>query len=186
MAVNNASENNTTDDYVLPCERRLVDIWDTIDSDPDEHARDCPHCTAARRGLLVLRDATRQLAEEPVPTPVGLTGRIMAAVRADIRRNRMLPLPSTGGPVDISEQAVAVVLRFAADSVPGVRARRCTVRATDDGGVEIELALALRYGGTAPADRMLAMVRSRVADAAEIGVGLRVVRCDLILEDLYS
>jgi hypothetical protein len=179
MAVNHA-----TDDYVLPCERRLDDIWQRVEQSPDEHEQTCPHCTAARQSLLVLRDATRQLAEEPVPQPVGLTGRIMAAVRADIRRGRMLPLPSTSG--DISEQAVAVVLRFAADSVPGVRARRCTVRATDTGAVEIELSLALRYGGTAPAERMLAQVRERVADAAEAGIGLRVARCDLVLADLYS
>jgi hypothetical protein len=81
------------------------------------------------------------------------------------------------------------VLRFAADGVPGVRARRCTVRtrSVDEQGsgvIDVELSLALRYG-VGPAEQILAEVRARVAAAAVVVVGIRVDRCDLRLEDLY-
>jgi uncharacterized alkaline shock family protein YloU len=180
MAVNHAP-----DDYVLPCDRRLEPIWDRLDAGADSHERTCPHCQDARQSLLVLRAATRQLVDEPVTPPLGLTGRIMSAVRAELRRSDMVALPSTTGRIEVSEQAVAVVLRFAADQVTGVRARRCTVRTEADGVIAVELSVALRYG-TGPVEDVVAEVRARVIAAAESGIGLRVVTCALLIEDLYS
>ena len=180
---------DTTEDYLLPCDRRLEDLWERLRTDPagqDAHERTCPHCQSARHSLLALRDATQELVAEPIPPSATLTDRIMSAVRAEIRRTAMLRLPSPTGRVEVNDQAVAVVLRFAADQVPGVRARRCTVRPNpDEGTVTVELSIALRYG-TGPSHDVVAEVRSRVLAAATSGIGLDVVTCDLLIEDLYG
>lgn len=185
MAVNQATE-----DYLLPCARRLEDIWERVDAGVppvDEHERTCPHCTTARESLVLLHSATRQLADEPLTPPAGLTGRIMAAVRADIRRATMIPLPAPRGGVQISEQAIAVVLRFATDRVPGVRARRCTVRqlpGAPPGVVAVDMSLALQYG-TGPAAQVMAAVRAAVLAAADEAIGVRIADCTLTVEDVF-
>jgi len=135
---------------------------------------------------------------EPAPH---LTGRIMSAVRAEVRRRHdMVPLPTAEpGRVRVSEYAVAAVLRFAADSVAGVRARRCRVhecrvRATDPGGdtsgeegelmLVVELSVAVSYQSFAW--RALDLVRERVTAAAATRIGPMVHRLDLIVEDVYG
>ena len=196
MAVSQTSEG-----YTLPCGRDLEELWDRLEAGtaglPGSHAQDCPHCQTALSGLTALRSATRALADAPVAVPPRLNGRIMAAVRADVRRTRMLPLPAAslepGGQAEISQQAVAVMLRYAADSVDGVRARRCAVRAraADDapdgtaGWADVEMSLVLRYG-VSPGEQVLAAVRRAVLAAADARIGLRVARCDLLVEDVWT
>jgi hypothetical protein len=194
--------NQTEDGFTLPCGRELEGLWEGLDAGtagrPGSHEQACPHCRTALSGLTALREATRALAEQPVPVPGQLTGRIMAAVRAEVRRSRMVPLTGPGlepgGRAEISEQAVAAVLRFAADGIEGIRARRCTVRphVGDDGGqagggagvVDVVMTLAIRYG-TGPAEDVLEAVRRAVMAAAGARIGLRVARCDLHVEDVY-
>jgi uncharacterized alkaline shock family protein YloU len=110
----------------------------------------------------------------------------MAAVRADVRRRDLLPLPtSEPGRVRISDQVVAAVLRFAADTVPGVRARRCRVSHVDGTGhdVRVVMSLAVHYPEfTAGA---LDEVRERVTAAADARIGLRLTELELVVEDLY-
>lgn len=193
MAVSQAS-----DGFALPCGRQLETLWDSIEAGtavrPGTHERDCPHCSTALSSLTALREAASELAAEPVPVPPRLTDRIMSSVRAEIRRARMIPLPGLEpeGRAEISEQAVAIVLRFAADSIEGIRARHCTVRPHADdsaggghGRVDVEMTLAIRYG-TRPGDEVLAVVRRAVMAAADARIGLRVARCDLYVEDIYQ
>ena len=175
-------------DYELPCERDVEQVWERLDAVgaglADEHELTCPHCRAARESLLALREATTELvAEDDVPP--ALFGRIMSAVRAEVRRGSMVALPTPEpGFVEISEQAVAAVLRYAADTVDGVRARRCRVR-TVPGGVEVELTLAVSLrnvtGGAA-----LALVRERVTTAAAARVGLTLAKLDLLVDDIFA
>jgi len=180
-------------DYELPCERDVEQVWERLDAVgaglADEHELTCPHCRAARESLLALREATAELvAEDDVPP--ALFGRIMSAVRAEVRRGSMVALPTPEpGFVEISEQAVAAVLRYAADTVDGVRARRCRVRTGASGGVggvvdvELTLAVSLRNvtGGEA-----LALVRERVTTAAAARVGLTLARLDLLVDDIFE
>ncbi|MGW4482406.1 Asp23/Gls24 family envelope stress response protein [Amycolatopsis sp. NPDC004368] len=172
--------------YELPCGRDLEELWDRLDSvDLDEHEATCPHCGTARASLLALRAATAELVAEPDPVPPGLVGRIMSAVRAEARRGQMLDLPTPEpGRVEVSEAAVAVVLRYAADSAGDVRARRCRVR-TVGPAVEVELTLAVRLGNVAGAET-LARVRERVTAAAAARVGLSLAKLDLLVEDVYE
>jgi hypothetical protein len=196
MAVSQTSEG-----YALPCGQQLETLWESLEAGtagpPGSHEENCPHCLTALSGLAALRDATTRLAQAPVLVPPRLTGRIMAAVRADGRRARMLPLPADGlepgGQAEISEQAVAVVLRFAADSVAGIRARRCTFRPVppseapdgEPGWTAVELTLAIGYRAGVGGDSLSA-VRGAVLAAAETRIGLRVARCDLFVEDVWS
>lgn len=194
MAVSQTSEG-----YALPCGQQLNTLWENLEAGtagaPGTHEETCPHCQTALSGLTALREATARLAAAPVPVPPRLTGRIMAVVRADGRRTRLLPLPAAdlepGGQAEISEQAVAVVLRFAADSVGGIRARRCSLQAlspdespdAEPGWVNVELTLAIRYRAGAGT---LDAVRRAVLAAAETRIGLRVARCDLLVEDVWT
>ncbi|MET8993997.1 Asp23/Gls24 family envelope stress response protein [Amycolatopsis sp. Hca4] len=176
-------------DYELPCERDVEQVWERLDAVgaglADEHELTCPHCRAARESLLALREATSELAaEEDVPS-ADLFGRIMSAVRAEVRRGSMVRLPSPEpGFVEISEQAVAVVLRYAADTVDGIRARRCRVR-TVPGGIEVELTLAVSLRNVA-GGAALAKVRERVTAAAAARVGLTPAKVDLLVEDIFE
>ncbi|MFC8044562.1 anti-sigma factor family protein [Nocardia sp. NPDC057353] len=192
MAVNSAADHEATG-YLLPCGRDLEQVWDRLDAVDaglgDEHETHCPHCGTARESLRALRAATAELIAEPEPTPPDLTARIMSAVRAEVRRGRTMPLatPEPGG-VEVSERAVAAVLRFAADSVPGVRTRRCRVKPVGvepDGraAVEVELAFALAVG--TPVADVLPVVRERVNAALNSGIGVSVHRMDVLVADLF-
>lgn len=182
--------SSRTDAGALPCGRRVEDLWDLVD-DPaavrDAHVAGCPHCRTAMAGLAALAEATRAVFEDESLTPsTSLQGRIMAAVRADVRRVSRLPLtPGEHGPVDVSEQAVAAVLRFAADSVDGVRARRCRLERLDTGAVRVDLSIAVRFsGGTSV--RTVQLVRERVGAVAVAHVGLVVDGIDVEVEDVWD
>ncbi|MBF6174861.1 Asp23/Gls24 family envelope stress response protein [Nocardia blacklockiae] len=190
-----AVTQSTDSDYLLPCGRGLEQVWERLDALDaglaDEHERTCPHCAAARESLLTLRGATRELVDEPDPPPPALFGRIMTAVRTEVRRGRTVELPTAEpGSIEVSEQAVAVVLRYAADTVDGVRARHCHVRSAGPGpdgetAVEVEMTIAVRAGGR-PVERLVAQVRERVRAAASARIGLLVQRIDIGVADLYE
>ncbi|MET8848415.1 Asp23/Gls24 family envelope stress response protein [Amycolatopsis sp. NPDC004625] len=176
-------------DYELPCERDVEHVWERLDAVgaglADEHELTCPHCRAARESLLALREATSELVAEEDAPPPDLFGRIMSAVRAEVRRGSMVRLPTPEpGFVEVSEQAVAAVLRYAADTVDGVRARRCRVRPVP-GGVEVDLTLAVHLRNVAGGEA-LARVRERVTAAAAARVGLTLAKLDLIVDDIYG
>ncbi|MBE1578843.1 Asp23/Gls24 family envelope stress response protein [Amycolatopsis roodepoortensis] len=184
--------NHATRDYLLPCGRDVEQIWDRLDEvdagRADQHELDCPHCRATRESLRVLRGLTRELAEDDAEPSPDLTSRIMSAIRAEVRRRELVPLASPEpGEVQVSDQAVAAVLRFAADSVDGVRARRCRVHRSDEDAdplavnVELHLAIAHDFDGDS-----LEVVRERVTAAAGARVGLRLARLDLTVEDIYD
>ncbi|MGW1884536.1 hypothetical protein [Streptomyces sp. NPDC001970] len=176
--------------YMLPCGRSVDTVWERLDpmdtGVADAHELTCEYCSAARQCLVILQEVTGRLASEETGPPLGLTGRIMSAVRAEVRRHHMLalPTPEPGG-VHISEQAVAAVLRRAADSVDGVRARRCRITVTEtEGAMEVAMSLAVAYRRFSA--NAVDEVRERVRAAAAARVGITLVRLDLTVEDLYD
>ncbi|GAB2997247.1 Asp23/Gls24 family envelope stress response protein [Amycolatopsis acidiphila] len=176
--------------YDLPCGRSLDRVWDHLDA-PDEHELSCPHCSTARESLRALREATAELAGERIEPRRDLTDRIMSAVRAEVRRHgEMLPVRADEpGGLEVSEQAVAVVLRFAADEIDGVRARRCKVRVLDrdaDGEtlLSAELTVAVAYRDDMA--ELLASLHERLRAACAASVGLRLARLDVVVVDLYE
>jgi uncharacterized alkaline shock family protein YloU len=182
------------DDTRLSCGRSIDDVWSHIEGPPDEHERDCPYCLEARARLLRLSVAAADLrvveAADPElqPNP-GFTASVMSLVRAEVRRGQSIPLDVDEDPgLTISEQAVVSLVWAAADTVPGVRARRCRVRLVDrepDVGptdVDVELAVAVHPGTSirATTDQL----RSRVTALVDAEAGLRVRRVELTVEDV--
>ncbi len=182
------------DDTRLSCGRSIDDVWSHIEGPPDEHERDCPYCLEARARLLRLSDAAADLrvAEEVDPglqPDPGFTASVMSLVRAEVRRGQSIPFDVDEDPgLTISEQAVVSLVWAAADTVPGVRARRCRVRLVDrepDVGptdVDVELAVAVHPGTSirAASDEL----RSRVTALVDAEAGLRVRRVELSVEDV--
>ncbi|SUA74438.1 Uncharacterised protein [Nocardia otitidiscaviarum] len=186
---------DTDEDYLLPCGRGMEQVWRRLDAvqsgNADAHEARCADCRAARESLLALREATQELIDEPEPTPPDLFGRIMFAVRAEVRRGQTLELPTElPGTVEVSEQAVAVVIRYAADSVPGVRARRCRMRSVGTGPdganiVRVTLSIAVRMRGGS-LEGIVPLVRQRVAAAVSARAGLLLGRLDVTVDDVYQ
>ncbi|MFB7716618.1 MULTISPECIES: anti-sigma factor family protein [unclassified Nocardia] len=186
---------DTEPDYLLPCGRALDSVWDRLDTvqngGGDAHEASCAHCRTARESLLGLRTATRELIDEPDPPPADLVERIMSAVRAERRRGQVLGLATPHrGTVAVSEQAVAVVLRFAADSVAGVRARRVRLRPVGVGPdgetvVHISMTIAVEVNGEG-VQGLVPQVRERVTAAASARTGLLVGRLDIAIVDVYQ
>jgi hypothetical protein len=173
--------------HPLPCGRLVESLFDDVEAGrTDDHTLACAHCVTARRGVENLATATHALAEDPTEPPAGLVERIMRVVRLELRRGESLPLPSVHGPADIAEYAVAAVLRYAADSVPGVRARSCRITPHPDhpAVVRVQMSLVVRYGA-GPAKQMLHEVRRRVAAALTAQVGLAAGGIDLAVVDLW-
>lgn len=193
MAMMNVTDAD--EDYLLPCGRGMEQVWRRLDAvqsgNPDAHEARCTDCRAARESLLALREATQELIAEPDPAPPDLLGRIMFAVQAEVRRGQRLVLPTEHpGSVEISEQAVAVVMRYAADTVPGVRARRCRIRSVGIGPdgeniVQVTMAIAVRMRGDS-VEGIVPLVRQRVATAVAARAGLLLGRLDVTVVDVYQ
>jgi hypothetical protein len=176
-----------TSDYVLPCGRDVEQVWEAMDL-ADEHTRTCPHCAAVRESLQVLREATAEMVREEVEPPGDLVSRVMSAVRADVRRADVVPLPGDGL-ARISTRAVAAVLRYAADGVDGVRARGCRVveapeSTVADPLIEVELSIAITAGLVT--HEAFGEVRRRVMAAASGRIGVRLARLDLVVSDVLE
>lgn len=185
------------DDTRLSCGRSIDDVWTHLEGPPDEHERDCPYCLEARARLLRLSAAADDLrtseASDPELQPdPGFTASVMSLVRAEVRRGQALPLDvDEEARLTISEQAVVSLVWAAADTVPGLRARRCRVRLVDreidqevDGPtvVDVELSVAVRTGTSIRVATDL--LRSRVAALVDAEAGLRVRRVELVVEDV--
>ena len=108
----------------------------------------------------------------------------MQVARAEVRRGRRLQVRTDpGGSIEISEQTLSALIRFACDSVPGVRSRRCQAAQRDD-VLNVAVRLAIRSGGSAP--ELADLVRARITAVVPARAGLSVGRIDLIIEDVYD
>ncbi len=192
---------------LLACGRPIDQVWEHIEDPPDEHEATCPECQQARRNLVELDRATSELrsADEADPEfapPPSIKSSIMELARAEVRRGSRLPLRPPARDdlppeLTISEQAVAGVVRHAADQLSGVHARRCRVRArhpestagdvTDSATavslvVELGVALSSSVPILATIDRLRAGVEAAVR--AEIGMGVE--KINVSVEDLFD
>lgn len=184
----------------LPCGRPVNTLWNHIAyGTVDEHIRGCEYCQVAlaqiRRLLMATGDTTGDTTGdmtgartgERVRPPADLPRRVMAVIRAQLppAPRVMLPGPS-GNRLNISEQAVAFILRAAGDSVDGVRARSCRLTAAAPGvstDADLELSISLRYGMPAPAAARA--VRAAVRAAARAQLGLTLDRVDIDVVDIH-
>ena len=182
------------DDSRLSCGRSIDDVWSHLDGVPDVHERDCPYCLEARARLLRLSQVTADLrtaqADDPELQPApGFASSVMSLVRAEVRRGQALPLDVDEDPgLTISEQAVVSLVWAAADTVPGVRARRCRVqlveRDPDTGPTDVDVDLAVAVHAGTPIQEATGRLRALVKARVDAEAGLRVRRVTIVVEDV--
>lgn len=163
----------------------LDDLWVSREPEPG-HDPECPHCRAATAGIDALREATRSLAGDWDEPPSSVFTTIMTAVRAEVRRGRLIQLsPTTMGPIEVYEQAIAAVLHYAVDTTGVAIARRCRITpGTNGSGVRIQVSVTVAYGSTIPEVVTELRDRIKIAATAQIGVSLHAI--DIDVEDVHG
>lgn len=196
----------------LGCGRLIDEVWASIDEPPSTHEQTCADCQSARAALHHLVAVTESMRDRDRDNPALQPGKrvkeaIMMVARAEVRRSRRTPLATTSlGTIDISEQALSALIRFAASTLPGVRARRCTVtaprtiqapqagQATQAGAsattmidvedVRITLTVALSSQVRIPVT--MELLRERVGTIVQAQTSITMQQIDILVEDLYD
>ncbi|GAA3118032.1 hypothetical protein ACFQ0X_39360 [Streptomyces rectiviolaceus] len=187
------------EDELLPCGRELSHVWEQWEAGvPDPHADGCPHCAQALNALRHLEGIVTQTRDTAPrePDTSALTGRVMDVVRLELRPGRTLPLGDEDEDAWIVEAAAARTVRAAAESLPGVRAGSCRIDPLDDPAspappgrlargpvrIRIEVQVPLTWHLPQVADR----VRSRVLDAVDGELGMRIAVVDVTITDVID
>ncbi|MEW1912099.1 hypothetical protein AB0442_27260 [Kitasatospora sp. NPDC085895] len=165
-------------DEPLPCGRTIGESWE---EPPDRHTERCPYCLRARAALAEVHRAAEALTARPVVLRPELTHRILAAVRQQIRRGRLLPVPSRS-PAYIWEAAAAASLRRAVDTATDALVASCRLAPGPRGDVTIALTLRAAYGR--PLAEQAEKVRHVVLATATRTLGLTVHAVDLYITDV--
>lgn len=195
---------------LLGCGRPIDQVWEHVDEPPDEHEAHCPDCQQARRSLARLDEATSALRSSDendpdlAPPPI-MKKSIMELARAEVRRGQRLPLlpPARADlppELSISEQAVASVVRYAADGLAGLHARRCTVRLDQSSladpqpideestrpTVRVVVDLGVALSSSSPLLEITETLRSRIRDVVSHDTGMGVSKVNITVEDLFD
>ena len=201
MAMTRPANTSTT----LECGRDLDDVWTRIGAPPDAHELTCPYCQDARAGLAELAAATKGIdaADRTNPVlqlPTGTMTDIMTLARTEARRGRILPLrPPPRGPdgsptdtpgLNISELAVATIVRQASDLVDGVQTRRCRLEPAEQGdaaeisSILVDLSISVTKDAAIPA--LTKRLREAIMAAVTARIGVAVSRLDVLVEDVHD
>lgn len=184
----------------LGCGRRIDDLWEAIDRPPNNHEKNCLDCQQARVALYNLASVTEAMRQqEPDHPALQPSGRvketIMMVARAEVRRGRRIQLTTTeAGTIQISAQALAALARFAADTMGGVRARRCSIDPFTPAGAgakvmnssEIRIKLKVAVSSALSIPPTMEALRERVTAVVSAQVALNSRQIDVIVEDLYD
>jgi hypothetical protein len=177
----------------LGCGRDAALVWDRAEAGlpPDEHERDCPHCSAAFAEADRLHRLVHRMAAEPVEPPPSVLERAMGAVRTEFRQRDLLELASPHGPARLSRPAAAAVLRHAVDRMAGVRARSCRIEQAAGTGpdgqpaaADVMITVTARFGVELAS--VTARVRQLVLAAGEQALGVPVRRVDIDVVDVFE
>ena len=177
----------------LGCGRDAALVWDRAEAGlpPDEHERDCPHCSAAFAEADRLHRLVHRMAAEPVEPPPSVLERAMGAVRTEFRQRDLLELASPHGPARLSRPAAAAVLRHAVDRMAGVRARSCRIEQAAGPGpdgqpaaADVMITVTARFGVELAS--VTARVRQMVLAAGEQALGVPVRRVDIDVVDVFE
>ncbi len=185
----------------LGCGRLIDGVWATADHPPNAHELTCSFCQRARQSMRDLTEATDALTdhedESPEYTPsMHVKDLVMQLVHVEVRRGQPIPLlnpeePGNVPSLTISEQAVLDVIWRAADALPGVRARHCSVHLHPidqhpgrPGAVQADVHIAVAATLSIPqiTDRLRTQLQEQIA--AETGLSMR--RINVTVEDLYD
>ncbi|MFF0143011.1 hypothetical protein ACFYRN_42165 [Streptomyces sp. NPDC005227] len=175
-------------DEILLCGRPLSLAWEVARDAPalsDPHTTHCAYCREAVEGLAAVNEATAALRASGHPSERSVVDRVISAVRAEIRLGAMLPLDDPAGDLQIAENAAAIILRQAADSVPGIRAASCRIAPTGDGR-SLHIIMTLAATLDRPLPERANQVRQAVLDAVINRVGLAVASIDLKIDTVLD
>jgi hypothetical protein len=193
VALNANSSTDGAGDPVarLGCGRDAALVWDRVaaGTPPDEHERDCPHCSAAFADARRLDSLVHRMAAQELEPPPTMMDRVMAAVVTEFRPHDVLTLPSPHGPAQLSRPAAAAVLRHVVDRMDGLRARSCRIeQLADDGAAphaaDVTISVTARFGVDLAS--VTARVRQMVIAAGEQALGVPVRRVDIDVVDLFA
>ena len=175
----------------LACGRDAALVWDLAEAGLplDAHGRGCPHCSAAYADARRLDATVHRMAAEPVEAPPSaleaVLGRVMGAVRAELRPEEALVLDSPLGPNRVARSAAAGVLRAVVDTMDGMRARSCRIEQPGpDTSADVTLTVSARFGLELAS--AAARVRQTVLAAGEQLLGLPLRRVDIEVVDLWE
>lgn len=179
-------------DGVLACGVSIDLLVDQITEHAEQgdraHQVACPHCQAALAALSDAWGELRSFAREPVAIPVGLNGRIMAAVRKLVARwAGAVVVTGPRGDTRIDVRVVAQIARRAALSVPGVvlaSTRGVAVDPSDRGRAGLSMRLAIAFGPAIQA--VAAAVRFEIAERLSVDAGVGVDSVDIAVEDVVA
>ncbi|WP_049822043.1 Asp23/Gls24 family envelope stress response protein [Arthrobacter sp. H41] len=184
----------------LGCGRNLDDLWASIDEPPNAHEQGCSDCQHARTALFNLATVTEAMKERDLTDPdLQPAGRIREAImmvaRAEIRRSRRTALRETPhGSIEISEQALNSLIRFAASTVPGVHARRCTISTAEGKPAgtdtvdlsDVRMSLHVALSSTVSIPPTMAVLRERIGTIVHAQTAITMQQIDVVVEDLYD
>ncbi|MFI5533982.1 hypothetical protein ACIA8O_36135 [Kitasatospora sp. NPDC051853] len=191
------TDPGTDDSETLPCGAGLAALWE--DGRPGPGHEHCPDCTAALDAQQILRSTVRAALEEDrqQADESAFLDRLMAAVRTELLPGPLVPLDRDGDDW-ITGSAAAAVLREAVDALPGVCAGRCRIEPLDAAARRGTARLTVRRippgpllasvevfaDLSRPLPETAALVRSAVAEAAALRLGLELQQVDVTVRDL--
>lgn len=192
---------------LLACGRPIDQVWEHIEDSPDAHEASCRDCQQARRSLAELDEVASSLrlddeTDPDLAPPPSIKTSIMELAKAEVRRGWRLPLrlPALNdlpAELTISEQTVAGVVRFAADRISGLHARRCKVSLersspTDprivagDATVRVVIDLGVALSARVQILEATQALRDRVRAAVLADTGMSVEKINVSVEDLFD
>lgn len=184
----------------LGCGRELDGLWASIDQPPTAHERSCEECRRARDSLHHLAAVTASLRardreDHDLHPSSRVKEAIMVVARAEVRRGRRARLATTAlGTIDISEHALNGLVRFAASTLPGVRARRCGIGSNTDGRSptgpvdvdDLRITLVVALSATVAIHDTMILLRERVGAVVLAQTSIAMRQIDVVVEDLYD
>ena len=174
------------------CGRSALRIWEDIGRPPDLHTSSCPACLQARSSLEALYTATVTLRDHDLRHPAlrpprGLKDAVVEVACSQVRRGvRLQVAGARAGTVEISELALAAVVRDAARTVGGVRARRCRVDLVPGTGSGLRIHLRTAVAPGVDICRAMDFLRGNIRSAVAASVGVVPHTVHLTVEDLYD
>ncbi len=176
----------------LACGRTLTRVWQGIGRPPDPHTLQCRECRQARSRLEPLHAATTALREHDLRHPAfrpprGLKRKVLEVAGRRSGSGARVPVPgNVFGTAEISESALAAVVRDAARHVGGVRARRCRIDVVPDGGAGLRIHLRTAVAPGVDICRTMDFLRRNIRAAVAESVGIVPQTVHLTVEDLYD
>lgn len=171
----------------LACGRDAAAVWDRAEAGtpPDEHERNCPHCTAAYADAGRLGTLVNRMAAEEIEPPPSMVDAVMTAVMNELRPPDVLLLESPHGPNRLGRPAAAAVLRGVVDRMDGLRARSCRIEQVPERfEADVAITVTARFGVDLAS--VTARVRQMVMAAAEQALGVPVRRVDIAVVDIWD